>query len=77
MQERLTLAGGSREPERRLLGLRLLQLQDGETLLTTGFLRERDQAYRGLESLSEAGLAGVARSRGRPPIVTILGDVLQ
>jgi hypothetical protein len=28
--------------------------------------------YRGLESLSEAGLAGVIRSQGRSPSVTIL-----
>jgi DNA-binding transcriptional ArsR family regulator len=29
--------------------------------------------YRGLESLVEAGLANVARTRGQPPVVTILG----
>jgi hypothetical protein len=33
--------------------------------------------YRGLGSLSEAGLAAIARSRGRPPIVTLLGGKLQ
>jgi hypothetical protein len=32
--------------------------------------------YRGLEFLAEAGLAEIARSRGRPPIVTILSGEL-
>ncbi len=33
--------------------------------------------YRGLESLSEAGLVGVIRSRGRSPLVTILrGEIM-
>jgi DNA-binding transcriptional ArsR family regulator len=36
----------------------------------------QSSTYRGLEALTEAGLAEVNRSRGRPPIVTLLGELV-